>query len=165
MNKKLALTVLVLSTTLTGCKLFKRKSENTSFFDSPIIFSEFHRGYDANDRAIEIYNRGNEVVRLGDYFINIYKQNETKPHIRIQLEGYLDPGFTYVVAYDEASEEIKLKSFLVTYQLMVDGTWPVTLTYHDQLADVLGTVGYQYDYGVNLDLVRKKEFLVGMSFQ
>ena len=161
MNKKLVLLFLALSTSLTGCKIFNRKSEDSGFFDSPIIFSQFHRGYDTNDRAIEIYNRGDKEVRLGEYFINIYKQNETEPHIRIQLEGFISPGMTQVIAYDQASEEIQSIASLVTYQLMIDGTWPVTLTYHEKLADVLGTVGYQYDYGTNVDLVRKEEFLVG----
>ena len=156
--------LLISSLALTGCFTVKNDSSGDFSFekDSPLIFSEFHRGYSSQDRAIEIYNKGNGEINLGDYSVSIYKQNQKQAYKTIKLSGSLNANETYVLVHDAASESLKAKADLIT-ELMVDGTWPISLNHKDKVVDVLGKIGYQHDYCTYADMARKKEFLVGRN--
>lgn len=161
MNRKfIFLLTLISSICLTGCQ-DKKKDNNTFEANSPLVFSEFHRGYSTNDRAVEIYNKGKSEIDLSKYSLSIYKQNETKAYINIPLKGKLASKKTYVISYDKSNASILAKADMVTPKLMVDGTWPISLNHKDKIVDVLGMIGYRYDYGQNLDIARKVEFLNG----
>ena len=166
-NSRIISLFFLISLSVSSCTLFKKKSNSSSSLvndkttNSPLIFTEFHRGYNTNNRAIELYNNSSDNISLSEYKINIYKQNETDPHISISLEGSLKPYTTYVIVYSESEQELKNKADRITDQLMVDGSWPVLLMHNNEVADSLGKVGFQYDYSINADIARKKEFLVG----
>ena len=163
-NKLVFGCLLISSLALTGCFTVKNDSSSDFSFekDSPLIFSEFHRGYSSQDRAIEIFNKGSSEINLGDYSVSIYKQNQKQAYKTIKLSGSLNANETYVLVHDAASESLKAKANLIT-ELMVDGTWPISLNHKDKVVDVLGKIGYQHDYCTYADMARKKEFLVGRN--
>lgn len=163
-NKLVFAGLLISSLVLTGCFSTKNSSSGDISFekDSPLIFSEFHRGYSSNDRAIEIYNNSSSAINLSDYSVCIYKQNQKIAYKTINLSGSLNANTTYVLVHNQASDALKAKADLVT-ELMVDGTWPISLNHKDKVADVLGIIGYQHDYSTYADIARKKEYLIGRN--
>ena len=162
MNKKPYIFISLLTPLLLSSCIQKTGNADFSFEkNSPLIFSEFHRGYSTNDRAVELYNNSDIDIDLSKYSVSIYKQSETKAYINIPLQGILPARTTYVIAYDKSSADILTKADQVTPDLMVDGSWPLSLNHGDKVVDVLGRIGYRYDYSQNADIARKKEFLVG----
>ena len=105
-NKLVFGCLLISSLALTGCFTVKNDSSGDFSFekDSPLIFSEFHRGYSSQDRAIELYNKGSSEINLGDYSVSIYKQNQKQAYKTIKLSGSLNANETYVLVHDAASE-------------------------------------------------------------
>ncbi len=134
------------------------------------MFSEFYIGENYNDRAIELTNVGTETLNLNDYKINLYADgggDNPKPESSCIdfLNGPLGPGNTYIIAFDEASEEIKSKANLITFKLVNDGTIPMTIVnYDDEIIDYLGYPGYFYDFAGYSDVVRKKNAFKGSTY-
>lgn len=160
-NKPVFIPLLISTLLLSGCFSHKKTNKDFRFEkDSPLIFSEFHRGYFSNDRAIEIYNKGNDDINLNEYQICIYKQNNKEPYQTISLSGTLEAKKTYVIVHDQSSDSLKEKADLIK-ELMVDGTWPISLNHKDKIVDVLGKIGFQHDYSTYTDIARKNEFLIG----
>lgn len=158
--------IFICSISFSSCKWVKKNNSsslslNNDDTGSSLIFSEFHRGYSTSDRAVELYNKGDNSLDLSEYKLCIYKQNETKPHITIDLDGLLEAKKTYVIVYDESDEALKAKANLITHDLMVDGSWPLAIVHNEEIMDSLGHIGFHYDFSVNADIARKKEFLVG----
>lgn len=147
---------------LSSCDI--SAEENIKFIaNSPLLFSEFIIGDSTSDRVIELYNKGEQDISLDDYRIAIYKQNEKEEHISIPLSGTLEKKSTYVICYDECDEKYLSIADMITSSLMVDGTWPVALKKGNDLVDVLGIIGYQYDYAKHIDLVKKNEFMINTN--
>ena len=160
-------------TLLSGCNIFKKKSSKESepgFIGGDLIFSEFYIGENYNDRAIELTNVGTKELNLGEYKINLYADgggDNPKPESSCIdfLNGPLGPGNTYIIAFDEASEEIKSKANLITFRLVNDGTIPMTIVnYDDKIIDYLGYPGYFYDFASHSDVVRKKDALKASEY-
>lgn len=158
-----------ISLSLSSCKFADRIKDNSinsineSDTNSPLIFTEFHRGYDTNDRAVELYNKSEEDINLEEYTVCIYKQNETSPHITLKPKGILSSKKTYVIVYDQASTDLKALADFVTPDLMVDGSWPMSINKGNEIMDALGKIGYRYDYSINADIARKNEFFTGRT--
>lgn len=164
MSKKWLLLLLV--TSLISCSngqssidVFQKGKETKS----DLIFSEIQIGSFLQDRAIEIYNKSESQINLKEYSINIYEKSNVEPYITINLSGTLDKNDTYVIVYSESNSELKSKADLISDDLIIDGTWPISLDKGNAICDVLGRIGYQNNYGRQLDLVRKKEFLTGRT--
>ncbi len=152
--------LILLGLLVSSCS---QKNDNDNFLpNSPIIFTEFQRGNSTDDRVVEIANISEEVIALDDYHIDIYRGQTKKINNSIKLDGYsLASKQTLVIAYDEANPSILEKADYITHDLFVDGTWPLILCKGNYIVDVLGTRGYQIDFGKNIDLVRKEEFMIG----
>ena len=161
MKSKLFYLLLVPILLFSSCQ--KGNMQELSFQEgSPIIFSEFQRGNSADTRIVEIANIGTEKVELNDYYIAIYHGITTEIEKKIELKNYnLEPNETLVIAYDKCPQEVLDKADIITSDLMVDGTWPIALCKGNNTIDVLGKIGYQTEYGKYIDLVRKKEFMIG----
>ncbi|MGM9873363.1 MAG: thermonuclease family protein [Bacilli bacterium] len=139
----------------------ENSNDDINFIEnSPLLFSEFIKGETSYDRLIEIYNKSDEDISLDDYRIVIYKQNEKEEHISIPLSGTINSHDTFVICHTEANDMYHSYADYFTSSLMVDGTWPVALKKGNDLVDVLGIIGYQFDYAKHCDLVRKKEYMV-----
>lgn len=146
---------------LVSCGISTNNSANPNYFgNSDILITEFLVGNSVNNRAVEISNLSGNEILLDDYKLCIYKSNASNPHINIDLNGYkIGSKSTFIIVYSKSDEDLKAKSNLITDDLMVDGTWPISLNYKDKIVDVLGTIGYGTEYGKAADLVRKTEYL------
>ena len=136
--------------TLSGCS----KKNDTN---SKLIISEVVEGTGDN-RAVELYNRSQGTINLNDYSLEIQLKNSSKI---VALNGNLKPNETFVVAYSDASEEILNKSNLVSDNLTFIGSQPILLKKGSKIVDILGIKDTNINYGADISLVRKKEFLIG----
>ena len=147
---------------LSGC------TKANSFIGGDLIFTEFYVGEVYANRAVEIANVGNKELDLSKYHISIFRdggQEKAKPTDKIYLEGSLQPGETYVIAYSEAKEEIKAKANLISEDLLNDGTFPMTINNKkEQVIDYLGYPGYFYNLAQCGDAVRKVEKLSASTY-
>ena len=57
-----------------------------------------------------------------------------------------------------AKQEILDKANLVTDKYLNDGTFPVSLSFYDEVVDTIGHIGYVYDFAKAAVLVRLKEY-------
>lgn len=112
----------------------------TSSVNADVIISEYVEGGSYN-KAVEIFNVGENTVDLSTYALNFYFNGKTDAGRTIPLAGELAPNTTYVVVHSRAAEELKAKA-----QLDTDGSWfngddAVTLTNNDTVIDSLGQIG------------------------
>ena len=147
---------------LTACP------KKNSFIGGDLIFSEFYVGEVRANRAVELANVGEKDLDLSKYHINIYRdggQEKAKATDKIYLEGTLEPGKTYVIAYSDANEQIKAKANLISEDLLNDGTFPMTINNSkEQIIDYLGFPGYFYNLAQGADAVRKVEKLSASTY-
>ena len=135
-------------------------SNKDNVTDTDLIISECVVDSNIDDRAIEFYNKSDQTIDLNKYSLVIY-QGSGDGHTEIDFNGELESHKTFVIAYSNASEEIKNKADLISEYLIFDGTWPMTLNKGNKVVDVLGTKGYKIDYCSGLDIIRKESRLVG----
>ncbi len=155
MRNKACLALLPFCLLLTCCKERSKKT------NSPIIFSEIHIGTNVGNWAVELANTSSKTVDLSKYSIDIYQGSSKTRKVNIPLQGNVEPNSTYTICYEEASQEIKDKSNFVSPLLYIDGTYPLVLTKSNKKMDVLGVVGYRYDYASSRSLVRKSNYMIG----
>lgn len=111
------------------------------------------------DRAVEISNIGDEDIILNDYSLNVYRNRNENPSNVIPLDGHvIKAKSSFVIAYQNAKEEILDKADLVTDQYLNDGTFPVALAFDEEPFDSIGTIGYIHDFAQGAVLVRLKEY-------
>jgi endonuclease YncB( thermonuclease family) len=140
-------------------------SDTSKFYayeaNSDLVFNEFDVGVSANDRALELANKGDSALDLSAYSIAIYHANDQKPTYFITLAGKLASKATYVIASDTANTTLKSKANQVSPSLVENGSWPMVLLHGDKRVDTLGTPGYQTNWGIKSSMVRKDEFRLG----
>ena len=154
--------VCIISMLLTACP------KKNSFIGGDLIFSEFYVGEVRANRAVELANVGKKDLDLSKYHINIFRdggQEKAKATDKIYLEGTLEPGKTYVIAYSDANEQIKAKANLISEDLLNDGNFPMTINNSkEQIIDYLGFPGYFYNLAQGADAVRKVEKLSASTY-
>lgn len=154
MNKNLYLIPIctLISLSLISCD----KGNDTK---TPLIISEIVEGK-MNNRALELYNISDKIVDLSKYQIEIDLYNSSKV---ISLSGQLNKNETYVIAYTNASEELKASADFITSDLMFNGTQVIKLKKKNKIVDIIGMEDYQINYYTDISLVRKSEFLIGRN--
>lgn len=154
MNKNLYLIPIctLISLSLISCD----KGNDTK---TPLIISEIVEGK-MNNRALELYNISDKTVDLSKYQIEIDLYNSSKV---ISLSGQLNKNETYVIAYTNASEELKASADFITSDLMFNGTQVIKLKKKNKIVDIIGMEDYQINYYTDISLVRKSEFLIGRN--
>ena len=129
----------------------------TSSKKGSLLFTELHTGsLNVYDRAIEVSNYTDEDIELTGYTINIYKQSEKTVYQKIELNGKLKSKMAYVIVDSKASEPLLNKSNLIVDNLMIDGSWPLSLSNNGSEYDFLGIIGYQYAYAKKCSYARKE---------
>ena len=107
---------------------------------SDIIISEYVEG-SSNNKAIELYNNGDETVDLSAYQLKYFFNGKTTASTTITLAGEISPTQTYVIADNDAVEDI-----LTVTQLTINNSWfngddAVVLYKGDSVVDSIGQIG------------------------
>ncbi len=124
-----------------------------------IIFTEMNTGTSFANRALEISNIGDEDASLDHFKVHVYQNWSEEYTETIPLDGYeIKAHSCFIIAYSMAKQEILANANLVTDQYLNDGTFPVSLSFYDEIVDTIGHIGYVYDFAKAAVLVRLKEY-------
>lgn len=123
-----------------------------------ILISEFHCFQDTKNRVVELYNTSEHDVSLSSFtlVIDLIDYND----YIIPLFGIIPKKGTYIIAKDTCDINILEKADLISSDLFFNGTQALVLKNSGIQVDIVGTLGFHYDYGSNLDMCRKKEFMI-----
>ena len=144
--------------------IFSSSSSSSSIVEIPpvnpnIIFTEMNTGTSFVNRALEISNISDEDASLDHFAVHVYRNWSEEYTETIPLDGYIIKAKScFVIAYHMAKQEILDKADLVTDKYLNDGTFPVSLSFYDEVVDTIGHIGYIYDFAKAAVLVRLKEY-------
>jgi beta-lactam-binding protein with PASTA domain/endonuclease YncB( thermonuclease family) len=105
------------------------------------------------NKAIEFYNLSNEPIDLSEFTLAQYIDGSTSISVEIALEGILQAHDTYVIAHQDASQDIKNKADLLTAELYFNGNDTIELIY--QTGHVIDQIAWVVQYLDNRTLSRK----------
>ncbi|MDR2822134.1 MAG: lamin tail domain-containing protein [Acholeplasmatales bacterium] len=112
------------------------------------------------NNVLELYNDSNKSIQLSNYSIKIYKPSETIESRKITLSGSLSSKGFFVIANTLATEaDIVSKADLLTEDLVYRGSDTIALYYNNTIIDVLGSIGFDIQYGKNVSLLRRTDAL------
>lgn len=144
---------------ISACNTPSIPPEPKEEYSKSIYISEINTGTNAANRAVELFNSGDEDLLLDSYSLNIYRRYSNEYTEKISLDGKtIKAKSTFIIAYSRASEEILAKADLISDEYLNDGTFPVALAYKDEVIDEVGKIGFVYDFAQYAVLVRKKEY-------
>ena len=124
-----------------------------------ILFTEMNTGTSYSNRALEISNLSDEDVSLDHFAVHVYRNWSEECTETIPLDGYVIKAKScFVIAFSMARQEILDKADLVTDKYLNDGTFPVSLSFYNEVFDTIGHIGYVYDFAKAAVLVRLKEY-------
>jgi len=147
--KWLMITLMSAVPSMSSCS--KNKSVLTN---SDLLISEYLEGT-GNNRAIELYNKGEKDIDLSEYRIFIYLRGDSEPGYTIELEGTLPSRNVFVVAHPEAEESVLEKADQISEKLMFNGSQQIALAKGKKVIDLIGIMGTSYSYESDVTLVRK----------
>ncbi len=104
-----------------------------------VLISEYIEG-SSNNKAIELYNSGDQSVDISQYTLAIYFNGSANSGTTISLSGSIAPGGTYVIANGNANESI-LAVANITGNVAYNGDDAVVLANDGVVLDVIGRVG------------------------
>ena len=124
-----------------------------------IILTEMNTGTSFANRAVEISNIGEEDASLDHFTLCVYRNWNEEPTEKIALDGYeIKAHSCFIIAYSMAKQDILDKADLITDKYLNDGTFPISLSFYDEVVDTIGHIGYVYDFAKAAVLVRLKEY-------
>ena len=121
--------------------------------ETSMFFSKYLEG-ENNERALEIYNPTDAAIDLSKYHISIFSNGSTELTARIQLEGTLDPGDTYIVAYKGSPQAVLDYADHQSSRLVYDGNDVIQLRYENET--YIDTI---YDLGNQLFMMENELFI------
>jgi endonuclease YncB( thermonuclease family)/beta-lactam-binding protein with PASTA domain len=108
------------------------------------------------NRALEVYNRSDDVLDLSNYQIAHYIDGSEFASSIIELTGSLNPKETYVIAHPNSDLALLDKADLITSDLLFNGNDAVAIRYFNQeIIDVVGVIGWGLFYLDDQTFVRK----------
>jgi hypothetical protein len=119
-----------------------------------LFISEYIEGT-SNNKAIEIYNGTGSSIDLSGFNLKIYVNGSTTPGSAINLSGTLANGEVYVVANSSSNATILAQADLTSGSLTFNGNDAVGLFDGTTLLDVVGPIGDDSNWGIDVTLVRK----------
>ena len=118
-----------------------------------IFFSKYLEGT-GNSRALEIYNPTNDTVDLSLFHIVILQNGSYEISATISLDGMLESGETYTIAYSGSSQDLLDFADATSNRLVFDGNDTIQLRYSNET--YLDTI---YDLGEQLFLMTNELFV------
>jgi len=123
---------------------------------SDLFISEYVEGA-SYDKVIEIYNGTGASIDLSGYYLKIYFNGSTTPGGAINLSGTLSEGDTYIVAHTSANSTILALADMTSGSLTHNGNDAVGLFNGTTLVDVVGPIGDDSNWGIDVILQRKSD--------
>ncbi|MFA7529680.1 MAG: immunoglobulin-like domain-containing protein [Bacilli bacterium] len=109
--------------------------------DSDLFISEYSEGSKGHNKYIEIYNPLSVAVDLSGYSVALYSNGKTEGN-KLELEGTLAPGATYVVANGQAVLQILDKADKTDSNVInFNGDDAFALFKGDEVIDIIGVIG------------------------
>ena len=140
--------------------LIKITSSETAVFATDLFISEYIEGSGYN-KALEIYNGTGMAVDLSKYKIRTFVNGAENPSTLLQLEGFLEHGETFVISSDNKNTSSILKNkanLLSNSQVMTfNGNDVIALYKNDSIIDLIGIVGDEENFAINVTLVRNSD--------
>ncbi|GAA0603691.1 endonuclease YhcR [Virgibacillus siamensis] len=122
-----------------------------------LIISEYVEGSSYN-KAIELYNGTGNLVDLSDFSIELYSNGAAEPTQSVQLSGTLEHNEVYVIAHQNAAQEILAEADLQNASVInFNGNDAFVLKKNGNVVDAIGTVGSENEYAKDVTLVRNAE--------
>lgn len=130
-------------------------AEATAVKATDLLISEYVEGSGFN-KAIELYNGTGAALDLGGYSIELYANGAVAPTNKIQLEGTLEDGQTFVIVHNQADPDLKAKADLEIGSVTnFNGDDAFVLKKGDAAIDSFGQVGARdTGWGTDVTLVR-----------
>ncbi|MBE0700186.1 MAG: lamin tail domain-containing protein [Acholeplasmataceae bacterium] len=147
----LLLTVFLTLFSLMACG----SKENT------IIISKYYESTVFSDSAIELYNTTEKDVDLNKHTLDIYANGSTTVTYSIQLSGTIEAKSFFVVTADTVvNQTLSDASDFQSAELLFNGNDVITLTFNNNIVDIIGTIGSNADFGKDITLIRKASSLI-----
>lgn len=112
----------------------------SSAVSADVFISEYIEG-SSNNKAIELYNAGDQSVDLGEYQILLYSNGASEPTATIPLMGSLSANAIYVLADNDANGDILAETDQITTSNLWNGDDAITLVRNGEVVDAFGQVG------------------------
>lgn len=126
-----------------------------------LIISEYIEGSSYN-KAIELYNGTGSTIDLSQYNLELYGNGSAKSTAKIDLNGTLENGKTYVIYHKDAAAEIKNAGDLENSTVInFNGDDAIILKKGDAVIDSIGQVGTRVNNLADVSLIRNKNITVG----
>lgn len=162
-NKRMQKLVLSSLLIISSLSLFTSCEPISEFTNSNLIISEIYFENEIYSDAIELSNISEENIDLSEYHLEIYRYNDSNPTYEIYLEGELAIDESYVIASSLASQESKNIAYMVSENYLNNGSYTIGLYKGNDLMDIIGKIGMNYDYAEGHSLVRKVDKLAGKN--
>ncbi len=117
-----------------------------SLSPATLFFSEYVEGGGFN-KALELANLGGTDVDLGAYSIQIFANGNTTPNAPIALSGTLGAGEVYVVANNQAANQVVAVADTLTSAISFNGDDAVVLLLNNNIVDSIGQIGVRTEWG------------------
>ncbi|MCB9256508.1 MAG: T9SS type A sorting domain-containing protein [Chitinophagales bacterium] len=133
---------------------------------SDLIISEVLEGF-SNDKCLEFYNPTNALIDLdgGNYAIRLYANGSATPTSTTPLTGTVQPLSTLVVCNAASSAPFQSVANVVGGSMdpitYYNGNDVIELIKGSQTLDIVGQIGNNANFNLNVDLVRKVDVLLG----
>lgn len=151
MHKKITILALLFTTLiLVACG---PKVSNKEYY-SDIVISKYYEALTMNNSVIELYNNGNDEIKLNNLTLDIYANGAATRDYSIKLEGKIEPKGYYLIARPDAKAEILEIADMTTNDLLFNGNDMVALVTDDEILDVVGHYLSSADFGKDATLIR-----------
>ncbi|MBT1065519.1 ExeM/NucH family extracellular endonuclease [Bowmanella sp. Y26] len=129
--------------------------------EAGLIFSEYVEGAGGNNKAIELFNATGATLNLSGYQVLLYANGSTSAGNKVDLQGELASGETYVIANSGSNAEILAEADITATVTYFNGNDVLELRKNGQVVDSFGQVGNSSNFAVDVTLVRKPDIVSG----
>ncbi len=139
----------------TGCKNTNKNIKT----NSNIFFSKYYDSLNPINNMLELYNNKTEAIDLKDYTIKIYKDGSITPTYEYNLTGTINSKSFFLI---KTNENLNNNADL-SLDLKYSGNDAIVLYKQNKICDILGEIGNPIDFGSDITLVKKLEYLNGYN--